>query len=111
MYLYVELWKARPAWHDLPQEQRRSWFDKLLGSLQEQLQSGVEPLGFAANEQDTPLAAEYDFIGAWRMPNKEIAQQFEKFVDDAGWHNYFEQVNARGESISPHDVMSHMIDL
>ena len=31
------------------------------------------------------------------MPSKEIAQQFEGFVEEAGWHNYFEQVNARGQ--------------
>ena len=96
MYLYVELWKARSAWIELSREERESWFDNLLASLQEQLQSGVEPLGFARNDEDTPLAAGYDFIGVWRMPNKDIAVQFEKFVDQAGWHAYFEQVNVRG---------------
>jgi hypothetical protein len=96
MYLYVELWKARPAWLDLSRDEREAWFGKLLTSLQEQLEGGVEPLGFARNDDDTPLDAGYDFIGAWRMPDKETAQRFERFVESNGWHDYFEQVNARG---------------
>jgi hypothetical protein len=97
MYLYVELWRARPTWLALSAEERKSWFDKLLSSLQEQLQSGVEPLGFAQNDADTPLSAGFDFVGAWKMPDKETAERFEKFVEDAGWHNYFEQINVRGQ--------------
>ena len=96
MYLYVELWKARPAWLDLSRDEREAWFGKLLTSLQEQLEGGVEPLGFARNDDDTPLDAGHDFIGAWRMPDKETAQRFERFVESNGWHDYFEQVNARG---------------
>jgi hypothetical protein len=105
MYLYAELWKARPAWLELSKEERKLWFDKLLGSLQEQLQAGVEPIGFASNDHDTPLSAGFDFIGLWKMPNKQVAEQFERFVDNAGWHNYFEQVNARGPAMEM-DVFS-----
>ena len=111
MYLYVELWKASAAWLELSKEDRKLWFDKLLGSLQEQLHSGVEPLGFASNDQDTPLSADYDFIGAWKMPNKEVAQQFERFIEDAGWHNYFEQVNARGPMMEMDVFSSSHIDM
>jgi hypothetical protein len=106
MYLYVELWKIRPAWLELSKDERKSWFDKLLGSLQEQLQSGVEPLGLAQNDNDTPLSAGFDFVAAWKMPSKEIAQQFERFVEDAGWHNFFEQVNARGPMLEIEDFTS-----
>lgn len=111
MYLYVELWKARSSWLDLSKEERKSWLDKLLGALQEQLQSGVEPIGLAINDEDTPLSAGYDFIAVWRMPSKEVAQQFEQFVEDAGWHDYFDQVNARGQFMSMDDFPSAHIDL
>ena len=33
MYLYVELWKARPAWLALSREQRGAWMDRLLAGL------------------------------------------------------------------------------
>ena len=108
MYLYVELWKARPAWLALTQAERKSWMDKLLTGLQEQLQSGVEVLGFAANDADTPRSAGYDFLAAWRMPGREAAIGFEQFVEGAGWHEYFEQVNARGRVMETEEfVTSH----
>lgn len=111
MYLYVELWKARPAWLELTKEERKLWFETLLGLLQKQLESGVEPLGFAQNDDDTPLSADYDFVGAWKMPDKETAEKFEKFVEDAGWHNYFEQVNVRGQMMEIDVFSSSHIDL
>ena len=111
MYLNVELWKARSAWLELPREQRKSWFDNLLSSLQQQMSAGVEPLGFARSDQDTPLDAGYDFIGAWRMPNKETAEQFEKFVENAGWHEYFEQVNARGQIMEMDEFSSAHLEM
>ncbi len=74
-------------------------------------QSGVEPLGFALNDEDTPLSAGYDFVGAWKMPNKEVAQQFERFLEDSGWHGYFEQVNARGQIMEMDVFSSSHIDI
>ncbi len=82
----------------------------LLAALQEQLQSGVEVLGFAANDADTPLSAGYDFLAAWRMPSKEAAQRFERFVEGAGWHEYFEQANARGPVMGTEEFVSSHID-
>jgi hypothetical protein len=106
MYLYVELWKARSAWRELSQGERKSWMDKLLAGLQQQLQSGVEVVGFASNDGDTPLSSGFQYFAAWKMPNKEVAQQFEDFVERAGWHEYFEQVNARGQIMETEQFVS-----
>jgi hypothetical protein len=105
MYLYVELWKARPAWLELPQGERQAWMDNLLAGLQ-QFGSGVEVVGFASNDGDTPHSSGYEFFAAWRMPNKEVAEQFENFVEGAGWHEYFEQVNARGSILETEQFVS-----
>ncbi len=44
------------------------------------------------------------------MPHKELINQLEEAVEQAGWHKYFEQVNASGEIITLEamfgDVMS-----
>ena len=110
MYLYVELWKARPAWLALSREQRGAWMDNLLAGLQEQLRSGVEVVGFARSDADTPLSAGYDFLAAWRMPSREAAEGFERFVEVAGWHEYFEQVNARGAVMETAEFVSSHVD-
>ncbi len=80
--------------------------DKTLAGLQQQLQSGVEVVGFASNDGNTPHSSGYDFFAAWRMPNKEVAEQFEDFVGRAGWHKYFEQVNARGQIMETEQFVS-----
>lgn len=106
MYLYVELWKLRPAWFELSQDEQKSWMNNLLAGLQEQFKSGVEPIGLAFNDADTPHSSGYDFFAVWKMPNKETARQFENFVEDSGLHEYFEQVNTRGEIANMEDVVA-----
>lgn len=106
MYLYVELWKLRPAWFELSQDEKKSWMDELLGGLQEQFQAGVEPIGLAFNDDDTPHSSEYDFFAVWKMPDKDVARTFENFVEDSGLHKYFEQVNTRGEATDIEEVVA-----
>ncbi len=44
------------------------------------------------------------------MPNKEAARRFERFVEEAGWHEYFEQVNARGQIMEMDTFVSSHVD-
>lgn len=110
MYLYVELWKFRPAWLELSPDDRKAWMDKLLHGLQQQLESGVEPIGLVTNDNDTPHSSGYDFLAVWRMPNKEIAVRFENFVEASGLHEYYEQVNTRGEMAEMDAVVAALLD-
>ena len=110
MYLYVELWKFRPAWLELPQADRISWMDELLAGLQQQLESGVEVVAFAANDGDTPHSSGYDFLAVWKMPNKEAAREFEDIVEASGLHEYYEQVNSRGQMLGMEEVVSALLN-
>ena len=110
MHIYVELWRFRPAWLELSQGDRKSWMDSLLAGLQQQLQSGVEVVGFASNDGDTSHSSVYDFLAVWKMPNKEVARQFEAFVDNSGLHEYFEQVNTRGQMAEMEEVVSALLN-
>lgn len=101
MYLYIELWKAKDTWLALSETERTTFFSQAMPALGQMLQAGViEPLGIALNDADTPLSSGYTFAAAWKLPNKETAQELENAVEAAGWHNYFEQVNARGEMLT-----------
>jgi hypothetical protein len=110
VYLYVELWRFRPAWLEMSQGDRKSWMDKLLAGLQQELQSGVEGVGFASNGGDTPHSSGYDFLAVWKMPNKEVARRFEDFVERSGLHEYFEQVNSRGPMMEMEEVVSALLN-
>ncbi len=96
MHLYTELWKFRPAWTDLAPDARKQWMDTLLGGLQKQMESGVELVGLLRNDDDTPHSSGYDFMAVWKMPSKESAEGFERFVEESGLHLYYEQVNTHG---------------
>lgn len=110
MYIYVELWKFRPAWLELSQDERKSWMDKLLAGIQQQLESGVEVVGFFSNDDDTPHSSGYDFVAVWKMPNKDVAQEFEAFVENSGLHDYYEQVNTRGQIMDMGEVVAALLN-
>lgn len=109
MHLYVELWKPRPAWFALTAVEREAYVAQLGPAIGGLLESGIELLGFAMNDGDVPYSAEYPYLAVWRMPTVAHARQLENLVDAAGWHHYFEQVNARGEIVPPPVVLSMMV--
>jgi hypothetical protein len=63
MHLYVELWKARPEWLALSVEERQKYFDKVGTEIQKLTEAGVEVVGFAINDDDTPHRSNYRCLG------------------------------------------------
>jgi hypothetical protein len=111
MYLFVELWKPKQAWLDLSTAERAAYFEPLgpvIGGLVEQ---GLDIIGWSINDAVTDMRGDYTYIGAYRMPNLEFAETFEKTVRSVGWYDYFEQINARGPLMAPPDVLGHSIGL
>jgi hypothetical protein len=96
MFLYVEMWKAKPEWLALPQAERRIFFDEHLPRLQDAPAEGVDLIGIFENPADTPHRQDFDYAAVWRMPDEAAAIHFEESVERAGWHRYFYQRNARG---------------
>jgi len=108
MHLYLELWKAKPAWRALAPAQREAFVAGLGPAIEKLLADGIELVGFARTDADTSHRAGYDYVAAWRMPTRELAVSFERTVDGSGFHDYFEQVNARGEIEPAADVLARM---
>ena len=108
MILYVELWKPRASWRALPQGQRDAFVAGIGPAIGELTEAGVELVGFASNDADTEHRADYVYLAAWRMPTRELALALERAVIDYGFHDHFEQVNARGEIAPPDVVLADM---
>ena len=111
MYLYIELWRAKPEWIALTQKEREGYMAQVGLAIQELSKAGVEIVGWAINDEDTSRRGEYSYASAWRMPDKNIVKQFEEAVERSGWYGFFEQINAGGELISPETAIGHMIKL
>ncbi len=108
-HIYVELWNPKQAWLDLSTEQRQVFFSKVGGEIQKLTQEGIEVLGFAVNDEETPYRSDHKYIAVWKMPSKKHVEMLEKSVSEAGWYDYFEQVNARGELIPPPAALEDMV--
>lgn len=111
MYLYVELWNVTQRWMDLSIEERTNFFDKLGPGINDMLNNGIEVTGWALNDEHTPYRSDYRYMAVWKMPTLQDVEQLEKAVADSGWHEYFSQVNARGEIMPLNDVIGKLINL
>lgn len=111
MYLYIELWNAKPAWLELSEKERGDYLSQLGPAIEGLAKAGVELVGWGINDSDTPYRGDYRYLAVWKMPSKDLVQQFEETVEQAGWHKYFEQINVRGELLTPEAVIGNMIEL
>ncbi len=111
MQLYVELWNAKQAWLDLSTEERQSYFDKVGSEINTLTKEGIEIVGFALNKEDTSHRSDHRYLAVWKMPTPGHVKMLEDSVSEAGWYEYFDQVNAGGELISPPDALGDMVNL
>lgn len=111
MYTYIEVWNAKPAWLALSQQARQDYISQIVPAIGEMGKAGIEPLSWGFNDPDTPHRASYEFFAVWQMPNKAAALTFEQAVEQAGWHEYFEQQNLRGEGGPPDAVIAHHLTM
>ncbi len=109
MHIYVELWKARPAWTALSAEERGAYMQKVGVAIGELAKAGIESLYWAVTDDDTPHDAGYRYLAVWKMPDAAAARHFEEVVESAGWHTWFEQLNARGSALSADQAIGHML--
>jgi hypothetical protein len=110
MITYIELWKSKSTWQNMSAEERGNYITALGPAIQQLMDAGVQIVSWGKNESSTFSKVDYDYFAVWTFPNIEMAQQFEKMVEGAGWYNYFDQVNAMGNATSPQEIMGDMIN-
>ncbi|MDQ6833165.1 MAG: hypothetical protein M3008_07185 [Chloroflexota bacterium] len=101
MYAYIELWKVKPAWHSLPQEQRQQFFQTVGEEIGNQLGAGAGLVAVARNDADTSHRADYDFVAVWTIPDREKGDAFAATWLRVGFHDYFAQEDVRGKMLDP----------
>ncbi len=106
--LYTELWSPKDAWLELPTEEREAYFEQVSEGIETLLAEGVEIIGWAVVEGDGPHSTDHDYMAVWRMPSETHVEMLEGAVEEAGWHDYFDQVNAEGEFVPPEVALEHM---
>ena len=110
MHLYVEAWKARPAWLALPPAERERFMATVGQAIGNQLAAGCELVGVTVNDAAVPRGADYPYMAVWKMEPDHVPA-FEDTWERVGWHTYFEQVNLRGALVDPDTFAAHQVGL
>jgi len=108
MYLYVQLWKPRPAWFSLSKGEREEVISRLGPELQDLTNEGAVLVGSGECDDDTQSRSEGQVFAVWKLPSKAFAKTFERVFDEADWNLYFEQFNCRGEMQDRDQVLSKL---
>ncbi|MEE6175841.1 haloalkane dehalogenase [Mycobacterium sp. 050134] len=107
--IFVELYRYRPAWTDLPAAERESFVNRIADAIGDLRSRGVEVLGFGANDPDTDRRAPYDFFSVYRAPDPGTRRLIETGIAASGWYDYFDQINIGGAALTPLGALSQNI--
>jgi len=111
-YILTEIWKARPSWIALSLEERQQFFHEKIGPfIASQVEQGAEFLGCAINDNTGPERIDYRYMAVWKLPDKDFSERLEAGAKEAGFLDYFEQVNFSGRMIAPDVMNADMIQL
>ena len=111
MHIFVELWNARPEWLALSERERGNYMEQMGAGMGKLAKAGIEVVCWAVNDRDTSHRCGYQYLAVWKMPDGKAVKLFEETVEQAGWYDYFEQVNARGRFSTPEEIIGHMMHL
>lgn len=108
--VFVELWSAKPAWTALSDEEQAAYIDRIGGSIAGLQEQGVELAHIAVTDPETDLHAGYDYLAVWTMPDTATRVAMEAAIRADGFYDYFDQINASGQSAPPPVVFGAMIE-
>ena len=101
MYVLIELWKARPPWHELGSARREEYLATVIPAIDQLLSDGVELVAMevAGNGHGNGNGIstghsrqDYDYWAVWRLPQENQLQDFTLALEKVGWLDYFERV-------------------
>lgn len=110
MKIFIELWKAKDAWKNMPLSERQNYVAQIGPVMQDLISKGVVIEAWGLNEDKSKYNAGYDFFAVTKFPTPELLHEFEAIVEGAGWYNYFDQVNISGSVMSPEEVIGKILE-
>jgi len=111
MKTFIELWKAKPSWLSLSTSERENYLSKMQPSIPFFLEKGAAIISWGKNTDASDHQADYDWFSIWQFPDHNVMTEFEALLEEAGWYNYFEQINICGKHEGPEEVIKQLIKL
>jgi len=110
MIYFIELWNPNQKWLDLSKTDRKAYLEKVAAATADIVSQGVEILTWTSNDKETSVRGGYDYFAIWKFPNQALADTFQKLVEGAGWYNYFDQINIKGNEESVQSGLDHLLN-
>jgi hypothetical protein len=110
---FIELWRPKPAWRELPREQRQAYLAEVEAGAAALEGTGIELVGWGTiePEPDPATASGFTWYAIWRATDAAEVQRFRDIVAESGWYGYFEQANVAGELRDPSAVLAEHVDV
>ena len=109
--VFIELCRAKETWRLLPTPAREQFLSEVEPLMDRLRQGGVEIVSWGPNINVTPERADYDFFGIFKFPDEASALRYERTFQQAGWYEYFEQVNVMGMDSTPNAILRKLVNL
>jgi len=111
MIYFIELWNPTEKWLSLNKSDRANYLQKIGEATVALIEQGVEVLTWSVNDEDIHKRGGFDYFAIWKFPSEELSIQFQEAVSNAGWYEYFEQINMQGKQDSAQNVLEKLIKL
>lgn len=111
MKFFIEFWKAKATWHQLPIEKRVAYVTQMQPVMEELALKDVVMDAWGENTDTTMYKADFDFYAITKFPKQEVLESFQTVLEKAEWYTYFEQVNMSGTNLGMEAVIEKMINL
>lgn len=109
MYTVIEKWTAKQAFVEASTPEREALFARVGASMPQLEAAGVTCLGWGTT-LSAPQSTSHEWIAVWQMESKAAVDEFFGAVADAGWYEYFEQVNALTELVPVPEALGRLMD-
>lgn len=104
-HMLLELYTAKPAWLALTPEERQAFLAKVGAGMGPLLAQNITPCGFGEIASDLPYGTSTRFFAVWQAPDAAALAALVAGISASGWHDYFDTINAGGESC---DLAAHL---
>ncbi|MDX1554708.1 MAG: DUF6616 family protein [Xanthomonadales bacterium] len=111
MYLYVEMWNAKPSWLGLSDEERNAFMNNVNQFLDSLMSDDCKVYGACVNDGDTAPRAEYAYLVVWALKDKSYVRPIADGTSKVGWYKYFDQVNIGGDQIGAEQLVGALMAL
>ncbi|HEY3239206.1 MAG TPA: DUF6616 family protein [Acidimicrobiia bacterium] len=106
MQMLVELWKARPSWHEWSPDERVAYLERAGPAIRALLAGGAQLVAIGAADATNGHQPDYDYWVVWRFLDADQLTRFTETLERIGWLDHFEPVNAGVEGRPLQEILA-----